>query len=203
MNFKKVGFMFVVLILALVPVATSAQTSLYIPASGKLGGGFEIRENVGSWLAMGNFGVGLDNGNSKISFMAGGPTEDLGVPVYVVGIEGIQLWPLESGLEIFGLSEISALIVEDLESIPVSYLAGIGLSKHLGTGKVGLKPFAALVYQHLIIDLGDETLSTAGFGTEVGLEYKIQGFSIIARALAPFPFDSSQARFKLGINLFF
>lgn len=95
-----------------------------------------MEKNFAEILTAHGFGVRdpfISYDNMTYSDRAGTPTEDLGVPVYVAGIEGIRLYPLESGLEIFGMSELSAVIVEGLESIPVSYLAGIGLSKHLGT----------------------------------------------------------------------
>ena len=128
----------IVFILAFVPVAAYAQTSLY--TSGKLAGGLEIRfpkesapDNEAFPIV--NVGIGFNNGQSKISLIGGlttyqythifdkpawyndpsvvasSRTESITVYeiVYIGGIEGIHLYPLgTTGFEIYSRGEFTA-----------------------------------------------------------------------------------------------
>lgn len=203
MQLKK-RWIYVVFVLTLLPVAASAQTS--ISGLPKLGGGVDIRggQRQGSQVLFGNFGIGFNNGDSKISILVGIPTEDFGVPAYAVGIEGVHLYPLASDFAIFSIVEYYGILVEGAVAIPTTLIGGIGLSKNLGTDGMGLKPFVGLLYQRLEIISGTDTVPFAsGFGARAGLEYTMSRFSVIGAVSSPIPLDSSQITYKVGINFFF
>ena len=123
---------------------------------------------------------------------------------YVVGVEGVHLYPLESGFEIFSMAEYFAIIVEDSVAIPTTFIGGIGLSKSFGTGGMGPKPFASLLYQRLEIVSGTDSVDLySGLAARAGLEYKMANFSVVGYVSSPIPLDSSQTAFKAGINFFF
>ena len=223
MHLKKRGI-YVVFMLALLPVAAYAQTSLYGPASGRLGGGLEIRSpKEGNPFLMGNLGIGFNNGNSRISVLGGwssyeytvtyesslfrGVTDTYNVSelLYIGGIEGIHLYPLEeTGFEVYSRVEFTVFYpAGGPADIPTVFVGALGLSKHLETGNGGLKPSLGLIYQRLDVVSGSETIDLyRGFAGEAGLEYNISWFSILGAARFSVPFDSSETVYKIGVNFF-
>ena len=208
MDLKK-GWVYVVFMLVLLPVTASAQTSLYGLPSGKPGGGVEIRgirTDSATLVLAGNIGIGFNDGNARFSLLAGMPTEDAGGRVYLAGIEGTNLYPIESiGSEFYFTTRYQAVFIEDEVVIPTMLLGSMGLSKRLGSGNGGLKPFLGGIYERLEFVEGTDTKGVAAaFGGEAGLEYKMSWLSIIgsARFALPFkiPFKSDQIVFKVGVN---
>ena len=205
-------WLYIVFTLALLPVAAHAQTSLYGLPANKLGVGFDIRGYSNSRLFIGNFGMGFRDGTLKFSVVGGLPTEDFGVPLPILGIEGVQLYSLESGFEIFSTVEYYIMFSDDLGFRPTTFVGGIGLSKYIETQTGSAKPFVGLLYQRTaLIELiqgavtidGTETIDLgSGFGAQAGLEYRMAKFSITVLARSAFPLDSSKIGFKLGINFF-
>ena len=220
--------LYVIFMLTLLPVAVYAQTSLYGPSSGKLGGGFEIwipNDESGYTYAIGSLGIGFNNGNSSISVLGGWSAYEytwtyqnegipfLGIPaseetittsglIYIGGIEGIHLYPIEEmGFEVYSGAEFIVLYEEGEVDIPTTFIGRLGLSKHLEIGNGGLKPFLGLAYRRLNVVSGDKIFDLySGFEGEAGLEYNISWFSIFGAARFLLP-DSSKT-VKLGVNFF-
>ena len=216
---KTVRWVSVVFMLALFPITTAAQTSLYGLPSGKFGAGFEIIGKTGGdfQVLWGNVGLGLNRGRSKGSLRLGMPSKDAGVPAYYFGTEAIHFLPVGSaGYELFTKADVEVFLIKGAGGLPRVYRGGLGLSKRIGSGNSALKPFAGLFYENLQVALVNRntTIPIVGIvststGIQVGLEYKVSRFSIIGSVSYPFytttvgpdTIGEPPITFRLGVNL--
>ena len=203
---KTVRWVYVVIMLALFPITTAAQTSLYGLPSGKIGGGFGIWkiQEQDSEILVGNLGFGFDEGNSKISLLAGRLLDDSYPTIYVGGIEGVHRYPIGlTDFDFFTVGEFLPLFVEDAVVFPTLVTGSLGLSKHIEIENGGLKPFVALSYWYDFIISGSETVGVSSFFVGVvGLECKISRWSIIGTASRPISsVGGKEFLFKVGVNI--